>query len=207
MGLSITRYCNGRMVIFGQDGHGQIYGIDGNGTPRAIGLTGEHLRQVSTRSSATLNDPGGLVVSAQRAWITAIWRDWNTLQVKPAAPVLPAAQADFTFNVPVPAPPTVAFRWQMGTANGSFGPLSGEVTVNITAKPAKVRVPDVRRSPKWEAEEVIKDAGLVPAWTGIVAPTSIVSVQTPQENTPVERGSTVTCRLNRPPPDRENIRS
>jgi hypothetical protein len=107
--------------------------------------------------------------------------------------VAPGTPVDIAFSITAPPTATAVFQWQMLQGSEWFGQPSDPKQV---ARQEPVTVPNVYHKDKTEAAQAIQNAGLVAVFKSTSLPGDTwVSSQEPLAGTPVSKGSTVTCQL------------
>lgn len=122
---------------------------------------------------------------------------WGLGRVELLAPVPPGETAVLAFHVTAPGTPGAAtFHWQMLQEGVTwFGEPTRRVTVQVVRQAGPTTVPDVEGMVRANANSAVRQADLVPQFTGASGAATEVGSQNPAAGTSVPRGSVVTLRM------------
>lgn len=122
---------------------------------------------------------------------------WGPARAGLSGPVLPGEEATFAFRITAPSSTGFfRFRWRMlQEAVEWFGDYTADIRVRVFSGTGPVMVPDVTGMRRAEAGRAIREADLVPAFSGPAGNLTEVGGQSPPAFNMVERGSTVRLRM------------
>jgi hypothetical protein len=138
--------------------------------------------------------PGqGIVLAPEESPDTAAW---SLTPIPVTQTVPPGSNATFAIDLTAPAQPRLyRFAWRMRRPpNGAFGARTATLVVRVVVG-APVTVPDLIDLSGDAADRILRDVGLVPAFTGATNPPNHVGSQSPAAGSVVPPGTTVTVKL------------
>ena len=111
----------------------------------------------------------------------------------------PGDTAVLTFHIVAPATPGPAsFHWQMLQEGVTwFGQPAPRITVPVYRNAGPTTVPDLEGMARASANTAVRQADLVPQFTGFAGTPAEVAGQHPAAGTSVARGSVVTVQMAR----------
>ncbi|WP_198351761.1 C1 family peptidase [Streptomyces typhae] len=122
---------------------------------------------------------------------------WGPARVELPRTVAPGEHVTFAFRVTAPAAAGVShFQWRMLREGAEwFGALSARTPIRVYTTTEDATVPDATGLARNAAGNLIRDAELVPRFTGAQGARVEVGSQEPGAGTKVRRGGTVTLRM------------